>query len=179
MRRFSLFAFFLLLFLPAGAQDKEARGQVSESAQKLRNCWVGEYFVDFTLPAGTADGKAVSLSDYVGRGKYLLVDFWASWCGPCLREAPYLRKAYYRYKGESFDMLGIAVKDKREEVLRVVREKGYVWNQLFDTDAIACSTYGIKTIPQIMLFAPDGKIVASNLRGENILRELAEHLSNN
>lgn len=179
MKWFGLFTFLCLLTTPALAQDREARGQVSESEQKLRKPWVGLYFRDFTVAQGTADGKPVSLSDYVGKGKFLLVDFWASWCGPCLREAPYLLKAYQTYQGDCFGMLGIAVKDKREDVLKAVREKGYVWDQIFDAKGVSCEVYGLKTIPQIMLFDPDGKVVASNLRGEEILRELAEHLNNN
>jgi len=138
----------------------------------------GKKFVDFTVVQDPEhpETSTVSLSDYVGKGKYILVDFWASWCGPCKEETPYLQEVYKKYKGDKFDMLSIAVSDEPEDSRRVAKELGITWNQIVNARQIPGDTYGIQYIPHIILFGPDGTILKRELRGEEIGKAVAEAL---
>ena len=121
----------------------------------------GCMFVDFEV-----DG--VKFSDYVGKGKYVLVDFWASWCGPCKAEIPNIADVYHKYAGEDFDVLSVAVWDKPEDSIAAASAHGVVWNQIINAQQVPTELYGIDGIPMIMLFAPDGTILKRDLRGEAI-----------
>ena len=137
----------------------------------------GKMFTDFTIEHGAADGSPVSLSDYVGRGKYVLVDFWASWCGPCRGEMPNLASVYEKYKGDDFELVGVAVWErKRADTEKALTQLPITWPIIFDAESIPTDIYGIDGIPQIILFGPDGTIVARDLRGEDIGRKIAECL---
>ncbi|MBQ7463127.1 MAG: TlpA family protein disulfide reductase, partial [Bacteroidaceae bacterium] len=107
-------------------------------------------------------------------GKYVLVDFWASWCGPCRAEIPNLITAYNKYKDKGFTVLGVAVNDKPEATLKAIKDDGIPYPQILNSQQIAASAYGIISIPEIILFAPDGTILARGLRGEEIEKRLAE-----
>ena len=134
----------------------------------------GMPFVDFSV--GTEDGT-VRLSDYVGQGKYVLADFWASWCEPCLAEIPCLKEAYKKYNGPDFTILGIAVGDDPEDSRAAIREHGLPWEQIFvgmQTDVI--EAYDIKGIPEMILFGPDGTILRRGIRGADIGIFLKEYL---
>ena len=139
---------------------------------------VGAPFTDFTIENGNLDGSPVSFSDYIGKGKYVLVDFWASWCAPCRMEAPNLAEVYNKYKGDKFELLGVAVWDERQATIRAIEEDGYFWPQILDAQTIPTGLYGIQGIPQIMLFGPDGTIVARDLRGNNLRRKIEEVMQN-
>ncbi len=131
----------------------------------------GKMFRDF---GGVNDkGEAVKLSDYVGKGKYVLVDFWASWCGPCRGELPNLKAIRKKYTEDQLTIVGVAVWDKMDAHLKAVEEEKITWPQIVNKQE-ATSLYAIQGIPQIMLFAPDGTIVARDLRGEAIGAKLAE-----
>lgn len=129
----------------------------------------GRKFTDFEV-----DG--VKFSDFVGKGKYVLVDFWASWCGPCKREIPNIRKVYEKYAGPDFDVLSVAVWDKLEDTKAAAKAEGIVWSQMLNTQKVATDLYGIQGIPQIMLFSPDGTILKRDLRGEGIEAAVKEAL---
>ena len=144
-----------------------------ERLEQLERTAIGAMFTDFTIEHGNADGSAVRFSDYVGKGKYVLVDFWASWCGPCKEEMPVLKEVYKRFKGDKFEILGIAVSDKRADTEAVVPELGITWPVIYDAQDIPTSIYGINAIPHIILFGPDGRIVARELRGEKIAETLS------
>ncbi len=139
------------------------------------NTAVGKKFIDFE--ARNPDGTSARLSDYVGKGKYVLADFWASWCGPCRREGKdTLMPLYERIKdSDNVTILGITVWDKAEASLNAIGQSGYKWPQLIDASADATTLYGIKGIPQIMLFGPDGTILARDLRGTAITEELRKY----
>ena len=136
----------------------------------------GTQFVDFE---GVDDAKkAVRLSDYVGKGHYVLVDFWASWCGPCRREIGHLKKVRDAYTDKGLVILGTVVWDEMEDHLKAMKELEITWPQIFNkTDAT--ELYGIAGIPQIILFNPAGKIVARDLRGEEINKLLDKALQDN
>ena len=148
--------------------------QVAQRMEQVRSTWVGEMFTDFTVPAGKPDGTEARLSDYVGRGKYLLVDFWASWCGPCRTQLPYLRRVYEQYQGAEFDVLGVATWDKRGNSQKALDEDHLPWEQILEAGDLPSETYGFKGLPQIMLFGPDGKILARGLRGEALVKAAEE-----
>lgn len=138
----------------------------------------GMPFVDFE--GITFDGTPVRLSDYVGKGNWVLCDFWASWCGPCMREMPNIRKVYDAFEGKGFMVLGICGWDNDEEMIaRRIEEKGMLWHQIYmglgrdHTDA-----YGIMGIPTLILFAPDGTVYkrGRELRGESMYETVKEAL---
>lgn len=130
---------------------------------------------DDALEFPQMEGKAIKLADY--RGKYLLLDFWASWCGPCMREMPEMVKLYKACKGKRFEMLGISLDQKEEECMAAVKKMGMKWRQI--CDASACNgkfsqLYDVKSIPYTVVIDPEGKIVAMGLRGKELEAKIRE-----
>ena len=147
-------------------------GQI-ENAKKTAE---GMPFIDFTIENGNIDGTKASFSDYIGKGKYVLVDFWASWCGPCKAEIPNLQDVYKKHKGDKFEILGVAVWNKREDTMKSLEEYDMPWKHIIDAQNIPTDIYAISGIPHIILFGPDGTIVARGLRGEKLQEKVAEVL---
>jgi peroxiredoxin len=140
---------------------------------------VGTMASDFTQ--NTPEGKPVKLSDF--KGKYVLVDFWASWCGPCRQENPNVVKAYNRFKDKNFTVLGVSL-DKpggKDAWIKAIKDDGLSWNHVSDLnyfDNAASKMYGVQAIPFNFLVDPSGKIIARNLREEALQTTLAELLGN-
>ncbi|MBQ0047455.1 MAG: TlpA family protein disulfide reductase [Prevotellaceae bacterium] len=133
----------------------------------------GKMFRDFEAEY---DGKVTKLSDFVGKGKYVLVDFWASWCGPCKREIPNIKAVYEKYKGDKFEVLGVATWDEPAATLKSIEQLGITYPQMLNAQKAGSDAYGISGIPQIILFGPDGTILKRDLRGEEIEKAVAEAL---
>jgi len=167
------------LYEQAGEKVKNDTGVQTIKAQleKLNATAEGKMFTDFTIEKGNADGSSVSLSDYVGKGKWVLVDFWASWCSPCRKEIPNIADVYKQFKGDKFEVVGIAVWDKLDDTKKALEELPITWPVIFDAQSIPTDLYGINGIPQIILFGPDGTIVKRDLRGAAIGQKVAEVLA--
>ena len=131
----------------------------------------------FTLR--TPSGQAVSLADY--RGKYVLVDFWASWCSPCRADNPAILKAYEAYKGRNFEVLGVSLDEEkgRAKWVKAIADDHMPWTQVADLhgfDGPTANQYGVVGIPQNFLVDPNGNIVASNMRGNELEATLAKFI---
>lgn len=133
----------------------------------------GQMFTDFEAEY---EGKVQKLSDYVGKGKYVLVDFWASWCGPCRGEIPTIIEVYNKYAGDRFEVLGVATWDEPEDTKAAIEELGIKYPQIMNAQKAGSDAYGIEGIPQIILFGPDGTILKRDLRGEAIAGAVREVL---
>ena len=154
--------------------EAESIKRQAEAAEKQKATAVGAMFTDFEVEY---DGKTQKLSDYVGKGQYVLVDFWASWCGPCRQEIPNIINVYNKYKNKNLNVLGVAVSDRVDDTKRAVEELEINYPQIMaEQSSVGAEAYGILGIPHIILFGPDGTILARDLRGEMIEAAVKQHL---
>lgn len=146
---------------------------IRESAVNREKTAEGEMFLDFD--ALNQDDSPAKLSDYVGKGKYVLVDFWASWCGPCKAELPTIREVYSTYKDKGLVVLGVNVWDQKDKFNAALAEEDMPWSHIYQSEtSVPTTNYGISGIPHIILFAPDGKIAARGLRGDRMKAKMSE-----
>ena len=149
---------------------------LNELTDVLKTVQVGKKAPDFT--AKDVNGKDVKLSAH--QGKYLLVDFWAAWCGPCRRENPNVVKAFLKYKDKGFDVFGVSLDKSKTAWEKAIKDDGLNWTQVSDLaywNSAPAKLYGVRAIPANFLLDPNGVIVARNLRGEELLQKLEELLN--
>ncbi|TGD83078.1 TlpA disulfide reductase family protein [Hymenobacter wooponensis] len=151
--------------------------EYGELVRGLKAVAIGAQAPDFSQK--TPEGKTVSLRDY--RGKYVLVDFWASWCGPCRQENPSVAKAYNEYKGRNFEVLGVSLDNEKDKAkwVKAIQDDQLPWTQVSDLrgwENEAARMYQVRGIPQNYLIDPSGKIIAANLKGADLRTMLAQHI---
>ena len=148
--------------------------KVLEGLRKLEKTSVGKPYTDLDLLEGEAM-TATKLSQHVA-GKVALIDFWASWCGPCRAEIPNIAEMHKKYADKGVVVIGLNVWDKPDAQRKTIETMNMTWLQLADTTKVATDTYGVNGIPQIMLIGKDGTILARDLRGEAIEAAIVEAL---
>lgn len=159
--------------LDASVQQSQTGKKFADRLATMAKTAVGQPAIDFTQ--NDVNGKAVSLADF--KGKYVLVDFWASWCGPCRAENPNVVKAYNQYKDKGFTVLGVSLDDSGNDWKEAIDKDNLAWTQVSDLKGWkneAAQKYGVNAIPANYLLNPDGKIIGHNLRGKDLEDKLAE-----
>lgn len=143
---------------------------------RMLSSTIGQQAPEINLPS--PDGTEIALSSL--RGKVVLIDFWASWCGPCRKEMPNVVKAYNKFKGKGFEIYGVSLDQDKDRWLEAIAKDGITWPQVSDLkywENIAAKIYNVQGIPYTVLLDREGKIIAKNLRGEELEKKLAEVLN--
>lgn len=141
----------------------------------LKKVGVGQKFTDFEM--ADLNGKTKKLSDFAGNGKYVLVDFWASWCPPCRKEMPNLVALYKQYKNKGFEIVGVSLDNDKAAWEKGIKDLNITWAQLSDLKGwqnAGAALYGVNSIPQLVLIDKEGTIIAKNLHGEKLNKKLEE-----
>ena len=171
--------------LPDAFKEDSFVKRVAEGLEAKINTMAGKPFVDVTVdhvlgenPDGSLAIEKRSLSDYVGKGKYVLVDFWSPWCPPCKAELPNIVNVYNKYHGDNFDVLSVAVWEESrgmnwKNTIDTAAVYGITWNQINNGHQEPAALYGIEGIPHVILFGPDGSIVKRDLRGKALEEAVA------
>lgn len=138
---------------------------------------IGKEFIDITMM--NPEGETISLSDYAGKGKYVFIDFWAAWCGPCVQEMPNVVEAYEKYKDKGLEIVGVSLDQEKDKWIAGIKDMNMTWPQMSDLklwESEAVELYGIRGIPHTVLLDKEGKIIEKDLRGEALHDKLSELL---
>ncbi len=160
------------------AEQSQWVKMLKDQTSSLRRTAIGQPFPDITLK--TPDDKPVSISDYAGKGKYVLIDFWASWCGPCRNANPRVVQLYNRYKDKGFEIVGISLDRGKKEWEDAIKKDNLTWPHMSDLNywqSAAAKLYSVSSIPYTVLLDKDGKILAKGLHVEELERKLTELLN--
>jgi peroxiredoxin len=143
---------------------------LSSKLDLAKRTGLGAFAADFEEK--TAEQISIKLSSF--KGQYVLLDFWASWCGPCRQENPNVLAAYEAFKDKNFTVLGVSIDESEDKWIKAVKQDGLLWTQLLDRTQKIAINYGINAIPKNFLINPEGKIIAKNLRGAELMEKLKE-----
>jgi peroxiredoxin len=157
---------------PYVTRIKEMMEPMRKQMEARENTRDGNVAPDFTLT--DKDGNEKSLSDF--QGKYVFLDFWASWCRPCRNENPNLIKAYEQYGGEDFEIVGVSLDKTKDPWIKAIEDDNITWMQLHDPNGEVATEYGVESIPFTILLDKEGVVIAKNLRGEALQNKLDELL---
>lgn len=161
--------------MPATVKRSEEGQRALDFHNRMRQVKVGDKVPDFTFD--TPEGKPLSLYDYLKGKKLVLIDFWASWCGPCRAEAKNVREIYDKFHAKGFDVFGVSLDENLEAWKKAIADDDIVWGQVSDLKGWktpACKWFNFNGIPCMFLVDGNGKILARDLRGEALARKVAE-----
>ena len=176
---FLMFAAALMLLTgckqkaPANEPVADTTVETTEPATETKTT-----YTDISLPG--PQGQTVKVSDYVGKNRLVMIDFWASWCGPCMGEMPYVVKAYEMFHDKGLEIVGVSLDKDKASWLAAIEQTGQKWPQMSDLkgwDCAGAQIYGIQSIPANVLIDSHGKIVARDLRGDALLEEIESRLA--
>ena len=158
---------------PANEPVADATVETTEPAAETKTT-----YTDISLPG--PQGQVVKVSEYVGKNKLVMIDFWASWCGPCMGEMPYVVKAYEMFHDKGLEIVGVSLDKDKASWLAAIEQTGQKWPQMSDLKGWDCegaALYGIQSIPANVLINEQGEIVARDLRGDALLKEIESRLA--
>lgn len=167
----------ILAMTSDGYKSQKNVKRIVDHLEAVEAVAIGNDFIDFTMK--NPEGETVSLSDYAGKGKYVIIDFWASWCGPCRNEMPNVVEAYKKYKDKGLEIVGVSLDSEKDKWIQGIEDLNMTWPQMSDisgweTDAV--KLYAIQGIPHTVLLDKEGKIIDKNLRGKELDEKLSELL---
>ena len=152
---------------------------IKDQVTSMKQTAIGQPFMDITLK--TPDDRPISISDYAGKGKYVLLDFWAAWCGPCRNANPHVVELYKRYKDKGFEIVGISLDQTKDAWVKAIKDDNLTWPHMSDLKywgSDAARLYSVSSIPHTVLLDKEGKIIAKGLHVEALAAKLAELFGN-
>ncbi len=176
---FLMFAAALMLLTgckqkaPANEPVADTTVETTEPATETKTT-----YTDISLPG--PQGQTVKVSEYVGKNRLVMIDFWASWCGPCMGEMPYVVKAYEMFHDKGLEIVGVSLDKDKASWLAAIEQTGQKWPQMSDLkgwDSEGAALDGIQSIPANVLINEQGEIVARDLRGDALLKEIESRLA--
>lgn len=167
----------ILALMKEKCPNDEVYREIVKEREITKKTGVGAQYTDIAL--NTPEGKLIKVSDFVGKNKVTMIDFWASWCGPCRQEMPNVIKAYNEYKEKGFAVVGVSLDNNKKAWKEAIQKLGIPWPQMSDLkgwQSAGAALYNVRSIPATILIDQKGKIIAKDLRGEELEIKLKEIL---